>query len=162
MFLECVGPTQNGNLSSKPNPPGVMMIRKCRSGEASTFSRLYWIRPISLLIFSGAIVLTAHTIEIVPQIQGTEKSAQIPFYVETAANQRGCEICDRLWFRSCSLCIYKTSLITWAETQWASHSNRKTFMVKQQPAMIHWQWQLGPAVIVLWLHKDSWYACGMP
>lgn len=75
------------------------MIRKCYSGEASTFSLLYWNRPISLLIFSGAIVLTAQTIEIVPQIQGKEKCVmhwhrfliQLRWLQET--NQRGCKIC---------------------------------------------------------------------
>ena len=50
-----------------------MVIRKRHSRDASTFSLLYWNRPISLLIFSGAIVLTAQTIEIVPWIQGREK-----------------------------------------------------------------------------------------
>ncbi len=96
-FLECVDPTQNGNLASKPL--GAVMIRKCYSREASTFSLLYWNRPISMLIFSGAIVLTAPTIESVPWIQGKEKCVMhlhkfLPVWSRPqVTDQRGCKIC---------------------------------------------------------------------
>lgn len=95
-LLECLDPTQKGNLASKPS--GAVVIRKCYSGEASTFSLLYSNRPISLLIFSGAIVLTAQTIEIVPRIQGKEKCVvhlhkfQFVWRQLQVTNQQGCKI----------------------------------------------------------------------
>lgn len=70
-FLECVDQTRNGNLPSKPS--GAKMISKPSSWETSTFNIRYWNTPISLLIFSGAIVLTAQTIEAVQWIQESEK-----------------------------------------------------------------------------------------
>lgn len=65
------------------------MIRKCSLREAPL---AHCTETSSLLIFSGAIVLTAQTIEIVPWIQGKEKSChastQIPTCTEMGASDR--------------------------------------------------------------------------
>lgn len=149
-FLECVSQTLNGNLAFRPSG-GVLMIRKCYEGEASTSSLLQWNTPISLLIFSGAIVFTAQTIEIVPRIQGEEKCVVrwhkflLPWRRLQKISRRGSWLIRLRTFYA----MYENSLITCVETQWVFHWNRNSAMDKWQQAMTCWQWWLSSAVIIL-------------
>lgn len=87
------------------NPWGAIMIRKSSLREAPS-AHCTEKGPISLLIFSGAIVLTAQTIEIVPRIQRKEKCVmrqhkfQFTWRWLQVTDRRGYHICTMVDFGS--------------------------------------------------------------
>lgn len=102
------------------------MIRKSSLREAP-LAHCTEKRPISLLIFSGAIVLTAQTIEIVPRIQREEKCVMCQHKFQFAwrwlqvTDQRGRHICTTVDFGSC-FCFLLHSCTKTVSSPFQKHS----------------------------------------
>lgn len=123
-----------------------VMIRQHYWGNTSTLSFLYWQRPISLLIFRGAIVLTVRTIELDTREENVSSHPHTFLTVYSGLSCEAWKVMD-WWFSIClrftpHRCI-KNSLITYKQ-QRAVWSNRKPFTVK-------WEWTKSCWQIKLWL-----------
>lgn len=113
--------------------------------------------PISLFIFSGAIGLLGKTIEILISWVCERKNVSVirvailnplwrQLHVSTLLQSK-IYLCDSHFSVVAHVCI--KGLITCADAQWLFRFNRKPFTVKWKQAMTCWQYQLGPAVIML-------------